>query len=266
MKSIFDTLLFDLDDTLIVEWGSAEESFLETIDQLDFQIDKIEFLEVIRKQARENWYKLPTINFCRNIGISSWEALWADFTGDDEQYTKLRELSSGYRFDTWYQALTRFNISDAIIAERLSSEFKRIRKSKHILFPETIETLKKLKNEFKLGLITNGAPDLQWKKINGGNLKHYFDYIAISGELGFAKPDKKLFDIVIKELGSIPECTIMIGDSLSTDIKGGKDSGLRTIWINRTGNKTDEIKPDYEVTNLLEILKIITAPPNSLSN
>lgn len=50
----------------------------------------------------------------------------------------------------------------------------------------------------------------------------------------------------------------MIGDSLSTDIKGGQDFGLKTIWINRNVNKTDKIKPDYEVTNLSDIYNIIT--------
>jgi putative hydrolase of the HAD superfamily len=263
MKGIINTILFDLDDTLIVEWKSAEESFLETIDQLNFQIDKIEFLKIIRKQARENWYKLPTIDFCRQIGISSWEALWADFTGDSKQFIKLRELSAGYRFNTWNQTLIRFNINNDKLAERLSSEFKRIRNIKHILFSDTIDTLTKLKGKYKLGLITNGAPDLQWKKINGGNLKHYFDYIAISGEHGYAKPDKRLFDFAIKGLKSTKTNTVMVGDSLNTDIKGGLDFGLKTIWINRNGNKADEIKPDYEVIKLSEIYKIISTPPDN---
>ena len=55
-----EAILFDLDDTLIVEWKSAEESFIETIGQIDSHVNADEFLKTIREQARELWYKLPT--------------------------------------------------------------------------------------------------------------------------------------------------------------------------------------------------------------
>jgi len=263
MVDKIDTILFDLDDTLIVEWKSAEESFIETILQLDSKIDTDIFLNTIRDEAKRQWYDLPTIDFCLKIGISSWEALWADFTGENENFVRLRELAETYRFSTWKQTLVRMGIYDDITAKQLSADFKRIRNQKHILFPETISVLLNLKEKYKLGLITNGAPDLQWKKINGGNLKSYFDFIAISGEYGFAKPDKQLFDIILKKLNSSKDKTILIGDSLNTDIRGGLDCGILTFWINRSNRKPDNIKPDYELTNLLDIEKTITTLPNS---
>jgi putative hydrolase of the HAD superfamily len=264
MKNRIDTILFDLDDTLIVERKSAEESFIETISQIDLKINIDDFLIAIRKQAKELWYKLPTIDFCLKIGISSWEALWADFNGDFSEFAKLRELSARYRFDTWNQTLIKFNINNDKLAEKLSSDFKRIRNTKHILFPETADTLTKLKSQYKLGLITNGAPDLQWKKINGGNLKHYFNYIAISGECGYAKPDNRLFDITIKRLKSSRINTIMVGDNFKTDIKGGRDFGITTVWINRSGKKAEDIKPDYEVKSLSEVYQIMTSISGTL--
>ena len=54
----------------------------------------------------------------------------------------------------------------------------------------------------------------------------------------------------------------MVGDSLNLDIKGAQDFGIKTIWINRNNNKAENIKPDYEIANLTEIIKIITMPPN----
>lgn len=258
-----DTVLFDLDDTLIVEWKSAEESFIETIGQIDHKIDIDEFIKTIRGQAKELWYKLPTIDFCLKIGISSWEALWAEFDGNDNHYKILRDLSPNYRFETWNQTLIKFNINNPDIANKLSLEFKKIRDTKHKLFPETKDTLDKLKSLVKLGIITNGAPDLQWKKINGGNLKHFFDCITISGEHGYAKPDKRLFDIAMDGLKAKKSSAIMVGDSLNSDIRGAQDFGIKTIWINRNNNKFENIKPDYEIANLTEIIKIITTPPNT---
>jgi putative hydrolase of the HAD superfamily len=254
------TLLFDLDDTLIVEWKSAEECFIETMKLSGLQIDANEFVKTVRDQAREHWYKLPTIDFSKKIGISSWEALWADFTGEKQEFSKLRELAPGYRFETWYSTLKKFHIDDPDLAEKLSIEFKKIRSSRHVLFPETIATLSKLKTSYTLGLITNGAPDLQWKKINGGGLVNYFSAITISGEHGYAKPDKRIFDVAMQTLKAKKAETIMIGDNLSTDIKGAQQYGLKTIWINRSSIKPAEIRPDYEITRLSDIFDILPLP------
>jgi putative hydrolase of the HAD superfamily len=242
---------------LIVEWQSAEESFRETIEQIDYHINIDEFLTAVREKARERWYKLPTARFCRKIGISSWEGLWADFNGENVYFKKLQELASTYRFETWNQTLLKFNINDPELALKLSLEFKRIRNTKHVLFPETIDTLNRLKGTWRLGLITNGAPDLQWKKINGSNLKRYFDCIIISGDYGFAKPVKRLFLAALNELQASKSSTIMVGDSLQTDIKGAQNIGIKSIWINRSNSQIGDIKSDYEITNLTEMFEII---------
>jgi putative hydrolase of the HAD superfamily len=252
-----DTVLFDLDETLIVEWKSAEESFIETISQLNWSTDPDEFVKAIKEKARELWHKLPTIDFCRKIGISSWEALWADFTGESEYYKKLRELSAGFRLETWRQTLNQFKVYDPEIANVLSLEFKRIRNTKHRLFPEAAAVLDKLKGLFKLGLITNGAPDLQWKKINGGNLRQYFECIVISGEHGYAKPDERLFNVAMTGLKSRKSGAYMVGDNILKDIKGAQDFGLKTIWVNRDMNDAKGISPDHEINDLTEILNIL---------
>jgi putative hydrolase of the HAD superfamily len=253
---MIDTILFDLDDTLIVEYQSADDSFIETLNLIETQINMNEFIKTIRRQARELWYKLPTIDYCLKVGISSWEALWADFTGENEYLKQLNHLAANYRFETWNKTLLKFNINNPDMAFKLSNEFKRIRNSKHHLYPDTLEVLKILKPCYKLGLITNGAPDLQWKKINGSNLKHYFDCIVISGEYGYGKPDPRLFYAAINGLKAGKSNTIMIGDSLDSDIKGAKDFGLKAIWINRN-NDSGEIKPDYQIDNLLKIKDIL---------
>lgn len=258
MKHPIETLLFDLDDTLILERRSAENSFIETIQQGGLSIPPERFLETIFGEARQQWHQLSTIEYCRHIGISSWEGLWADFSGKDENLGRLRENADEYRFQTWNNSLVRFNIHDKALAERLSSAFPGIRNAKHILYPETAEVLSTLQDRYKLGLITNGAPDLQWKKIKGGDLENYFNAIAISGEVGYAKPDQRIFDHIIRKLEAIKERTVIIGDSLKSDIKGGLKSGLLTVWINREGRKNNDIQPDYEINTLSELSDILT--------
>jgi putative hydrolase of the HAD superfamily len=257
---MIDTILFDLDDTLIVEWKSAEESFIDTIGLIDNNIDPDEFVKIIREQARELWYKLPTIDYCLKVGISSYEALWADFSGENENIKQLNALVDKYRFEAWNNALSIFNIKNPEISHRLSNEFKRIRNTRHELFPETLDVLNVLKPNYKLGLVTNGTPDLQWKKINGGNLRHFFNFIAISGDYGYGKPDERLFNAAIIGMESEKSNTIMVGDRLKTDIAGALQTGLKTIWINRNGfDRHDDIKPDFELQNLSDIEKILSA-------
>ena len=258
MQRKIDTILFDLDDTLILEAKTARECITEIVSLTGLIPDTSGFFKAMHQQAREIWYKLPTIEYCLKIGISSLEALWADFTGDTPELRTLRELADEYRFNTWYRTLARYNINDPETAKRLSYGYKVLRNSRHILFPETIDALNEFKGKYKLGIITNGTPDLQWKKINGGNLKHFFDYIAISGEHGFAKPDRRIFDIALKKLGSDYSETVMVGNNLTTDITGARESGILNIWINRDGDSLkNNIVPDFSVSNLSEISKIL---------
>jgi putative hydrolase of the HAD superfamily len=252
-----ETLLFDLDDTLIIEYSSIDDSFAETIRQIENNIDRNAFIKSIRDQAQELWAQLPAYDYCRKIGISSWDALWVDFTEDIEPVRQLNDLSGWFRFETWHRTLNQFNIHDRNIAIRLSNEFKKIRSSRHHLYPETLEILNRLKGSYKLGLITNGAPDVQWKKIDGGHLKHYFDCIIISGYYGLRKPDERLFHAAMTALKGNTAHSIMIGNSLNSDIKGANKSGIKTIWINRNKIKMTDIKPDYEIDNLLNIEQIL---------
>jgi len=252
----YKAILFDLDDTLLVERDSARDSFIEIIKSFDLGIDENEFVRIIREEARILWYELPTIEYCLKVGISSWEALWADFDGADINLKLLSGLVGEYRIKSWENALSRFGICNGSIAQKLGDSFKRIRNTKHIVYPDSIECLEQLKPHYKLGLITNGATDLQWKKINGSNLRHYFSAIVISSEYGFAKPDPHLFLEAMSLLKSTSENTIMVGDTLKTDIKGAKEAGIRSIWINRNNKNCDDpdLKPDYEI-NSLSLLK-----------
>jgi len=252
-------ILFDLDDTLLVEKNSARDSFIETISSINSGTDKEEFVGIIKEEARKLWYELPTIDYCLKVGISSWEALWADFDGEDENLKYLKENAPAYRFNVWNNALSAVGISGNSIARDLSERFKNIRNTKHIVYPDTIDCLEQLKPQFKLGLITNGAPDLQWKKIHGSKLQPYFQTLVVSGEYGFAKPDKRLFIEALDLMACSAVNTLMVGDTLKTDIQGAKGSGMRTVWINRDKKEYDDpdLKPDYEINSLLRLGELI---------
>ena len=259
MKKI-RTLLIDLDDTLIVEKAAAHASFLETISELESIPDKEQFVKSIRQEARKLWYTFPTIDYCKKIGISSWEGLWAEFTGDDPNLKKLAELRDDYRFNAWNNALIASRIRNRDLALKLGADFARIRNGKHALFPDVLPFLKYVTDKYTLVMVTNGAPDIQWKKILGGKLDKLFRAILISGELGTGKPDPPIFREALLRADCKPENALMIGDSPTSDIGGAKSMGIQSVWMRRNSEKEplSELQPDYIVQDFDLVAKLLS--------
>ncbi len=257
----YKTVLIDLDDTLIVEEKSAQESFMASAEYLGkfHNIDSEGFINTVRNSARDLWYSLPTIKYAKEIGISSWEALWADFSDTDENQKELKSLRSYYQKTAWRNALLKYGIVDDELALKLSLVYIEDRRNRHILFDDTEIFLKQLSGlNLKIALITNGTPDLQWQKIRKSNIEQYFHTIVISGEIGYKKPGVEIFNYCLKQVNSKKDDSIMIGDSLEKDIRGANNMGITSVWLNRNlkENKTD-INPVYEFNNLNDIIYLL---------
>ena len=201
------------------------------------------------------------IDYCRDIGISTREALWGTFSGDDSSLAQLREWMPTYRLLSWIGALSELGIDDRVLAAELVEFFAADRSRRHVVFAESEQVLHDLKKNFRLALLTNGAPDIQGTKIDGSNLASFFETIIISGDHGFGKPDPRIFQLALKRLKVAAHEAVMIGDSLNRDIAGARAAGLRTIWINRYNRTLSDSHPipDLELTNLRDLPTILTA-------
>ena len=228
-------VIFDLDETLIEEETSNDASALAAagIAVARHGIDRVALLAALRKRSRELFLTGPMIDYCRDIGISTREALWGSFTGDDSSLVQLRQWMPTYRLRSWTGALEELGIDDQTLAAELAEFFAIDRSRRHVVFAESEQVLRELKKKFRLALITNGAPDIQGTKIDGSNLASFFETIIISGDHGFGKPDRRIFQLALERLGVEAHEAVMIGDSLNRDIAGARDAGIRTIWINR---------------------------------
>jgi putative hydrolase of the HAD superfamily len=249
-------VIFDLDDTLLVEVESARKEFMACCNVVEsrYGIDSTRFYETIRSTSRELWRKSPARDYAISVAISSWEALWANFKGDHPKLSLLRKWAPFYRIKSWESSLNEFNIKDNNLASHLANLFMLERDKNHIVYPDVIPNLKSLKSKFKLGLITNGLPSHQRYKLSRTKLAQFFDVIVISGEYIARKPDPLIFSILIKKLGVYPEEAVIIGNSLNSDIKGGIQSKIKTIWMNRENNENkSDIKPDFEISSLNDI-------------
>mgnify|MGYP002671877347 FL=1 len=132
---------------------------------------------------------------------------------------------------------------------------------KLIFIDGSLEVLQKIKKSKKIRqfVVTNGLVANQKRKLEGKELKPIFEYSFISDEVGFEKPNIEFFNAVFQKIGDISKNQIMIiGDSLTSDIKGGNNAGIKTCWFNphgKTNNKGVHI--DYEISDLRQLLKIL---------
>lgn len=182
------------------------------------------------------------------------EGLWARFLGDGPNLEALRAWAPDYRLDAWSGALEEHGVNDIPLAERLAEAFQHERRLRHVVFPDAETILQELGRSYRLGLVTNGAPDLQREKIRGSGLAHFFDSITISGEIGVGKPDPRIFRVALDSLGAKPANIAMVGNSLKRDIAPAQRLGMRAVWVNRTGSACNsDITPRAEITNLSEL-------------
>jgi putative hydrolase of the HAD superfamily len=255
-------VIFDLDETLIEEEASNDASALAAgeIAAERRGVDPVALLAALRKRSRELFLAGPMIDYCRAIGISTREALWGTFTGDDPSLAHLRQWMPAYRLQSWMGALDELGIDDHALAAEMAEFFSLDRSRRHVVFAESEQVLHELKKNFRLALMTNGAPDIQGTKIDGSNLASFFETIIISGDHGFGKPDPRIFQLALQRLKVAPQEAVMIGDSLNRDIAGAQAAGLRTIWINRYNRTPTDAypTPDIELTNLGNLPTLLT--------
>ncbi len=123
-------------------------------------------------------------------------------------------------------------------------------------FPHLIEMLEDLKrNNFKLGIISNGFGQFQIDNINALGINEYFDVILISEWEGIKKPDPRIFNVALKQLQVSPNEAIFVGDHPKNDVKAAQDVGMKGIW--KRDAHWEDVEADYIVDGLLEIPLVI---------
>lgn len=129
----------------------------------------------------------------------------------------------------------------------------------HFFVDGAYELLENLSEKYDLYLVSNGTFHVQEGRLNSSGIKKFFKEIFISEKLGFVKPQKEFFNAVFNKIPKFKkDDAIIIGDSLSSDIKGGNNAGIKTCWFNPKKIKnTTDAEVDYEIHKLEEIYNIL---------
>lgn len=151
------------------------------------------------------------------------------------------------------------------IPETLAPEFNRRyqpRLGDTIVYrDDSINVVKALRGMVRQYVVSNGTVVAQTKKLTLSGLGDLMDGIFLSEKIGVEKPNKAFFDVVLDDIGPADLSEILIvGDSLTSDIRGGNNAGIKTCWYNPEGKKPqEEYRIDYVIRDLHEVPGIIRA-------
>lgn len=250
---MFDAVIFDLDETLIPDEPLSAHAFYVTALELTQDAARARRLaETAEREARTVFKALPQalIAYALRIGHSALEGMWATYDPHVPEEEELARHVLHLRPEAWRRALALCN--ERGDPEALQQRWQHLR-ARAPLFDDVDEVLALLRPHTKLGIITNGVSGLQRRKVHLSGLTHWFDVIAISGEVGIGKPDKGIFEWVAQQLRVPMENCVMVGDNSERDIQGGINAGMKTVWLDR-GFKPRGVKADVEARTLREVL------------
>lgn len=191
------------------------------------------------------------------IGVSPTEDLIRRYSEINDAQWKRLERGELTRAQVLTERFRLFFLEFGI--DRAPTEARRIYEGRlgigHYFIEGAEELLTALHGKYKLYLASNGTAAVQAGRIKSSGIEKYFEMIFVSESVGYNKPSREFFEACFCAIGGVDrESAIIIGDSLSSDILGGKNAGIKTCLFNPK-NKiiTGDIIPDYTVSSLAEI-------------
>ena len=232
--ALYKHLFFDLDHTL---WDFERNSqvTLEHIwnEHLSTRLTKTKFKNFMftYESVNEHW--------------------WGMYRHD--QVTK-EELRVGRFADS----MKRFGLVDSGLAEQLANDYLSMSPYMKHLHDGAIEVLETLRDQgYLMHIITNGFEEVQHIKLKETELRAFFQEVITSEAAGAKKPDPSIFHYSMQRANALAKDSLMIGDSLGSDILGAQGVGMDQVYFNPKRNKHD-LFPTYEINELKEIIPILT--------
>ena len=221
---MIEILFLDLDDTI-----------------LDFhRAERIALAKTFRAFGAD-----PTetvLNRYHVINKEHWERL--------ERREITREQTLLGRFQALFQEM-----GIPVDPEAVAREYEKNLAIGHYFLPGAEEAVASLSKKYELYLASNGTASVQKGRLTSANLYRYFRQVFVSQEIGYNKPSREYFDACFARIpGFDRKKAMIVGDSLTSDILGGKNAGIKTCWVNasHTSGRAD-ILPDYEIEALSQL-------------
>ena len=235
MSPLPRALLFDMDDTIVRESAGDENLWAELCDALAPRAGVEPHALHVAVLAARDWF-------------------W-----DDPAREKRGRLAMPWaRRAVAEAAFRRLGLRNLAVAHALGDAFTRTRSERMHFFPGAREAILELRARgHKLALVTNGGREFQREKIERFALAPLFDVVLVEGELGFGKPDPRVFERALRALGAGPHEALMTGNDLRSDVYGAKNAGIRAVWVDHAREgvpPSAPAQPDRVVSAIAELI------------
>ncbi len=220
---MIEFLFLDLDDT-ILDFHKAERiAISKTI--RDFGVEPTEEI----------------LNLYHEINKWHWEQL------ELGKLTRAEVLVN--RFGALFEELGK-----TVDAQACAKVYEKNLSTGHWFLPGAEEAVEALSKKYRLFLASNGTASVQKGRMTSANLYRFFETVFVSQEIGHNKPSREYFEACFARIpGFDREKAMIVGDSLTSDIRGGINAGIKTVWVNPEHKESREIKPTHEIEALHQL-------------
>lgn len=224
------TVLWDVDETLLDFRASERAAIMSLFSEFGFGECTEAMLARYREISGGFWKKIETKE------LSKAEALVGRF----EQFF----LEYGL---------------DAKAAAEFNDRYQLALGDTVVFLDDSYNIIDALRGKVRQYVVSNGTVADQTKKLEKSGLGPLMDGVFLSEELGIEKPDRGFFDKVLAEIGTEdPSSVMIVGDSLTSDIRGGMNAGILTCWYNPGGKTAPEgYRIDHIIIDLHELFDIL---------
>ncbi|BBH26140.1 MAG: YjjG family noncanonical pyrimidine nucleotidase [Intestinibaculum porci] len=223
---MYKTILWDVDATLLNFEKSEDVSLKQLFARYDVILDE-EKMALYKKINRSYWNGLEQ--------------------GIYDRHTVLTQ-----RFDDFFDAIKHPRVNTDEM-----NDFYQLALGTNVFEENYVhETLQALETHYDQYVVSNGTHIAQIHKLEKSDLMKYMKDLFISEDLGYDKPSKEFFKQVQQATHYDPKTTLIVGDSLSSDMQGGRQAGITTIWYNPHHQKNNTSYVDYEIDDLRDVITI----------
>ena len=233
MNTKYKNLLFDADQTLIDFEKDMPLAFQYMYEQSGLAKQKPYSAEILRlyNDCNESWWRRFEQKLCTKAEL--YRNRFVDFF----EVAGLTLVSIDFLQDLYVSGIAKTGTP----------------------LPGALDMLRALSERYDLCITTNGNPISQPGRLKNSGVTAFMKGCFISDEIGAAKPDKKYFDYVLAHIpGASTENCLVIGDSLSADIKGAQNAGLDSLWYNPNRKANTLPTPStFEAASYEDIVRIL---------
>lgn len=195
------------------------------------------------------------------MGIASDEKLIARYSEINQRQWERLERSELTREQVLVERFRILfdEIGVSAPAEMAQVTYENLLSIGHYFIDGAEKLLNELYGKYELYVVSNGTAFVQDRRLKSADIVRFFKGIFISERVGHNKPSKEFFDAALGGIeGFDPECAMLLGDSLTSDILGGINAGIKTCWFNPKGKAPrPDIVPDYEIKHLSEFPELL---------